>query len=169
MHGLRPGEAIEKTESALRMALERGQGSLRVIVGKGLHSVNGRAILKAVVQREMERFVFHWSVRFVLACSLLYSIKAKDTMPCRCKKYWRTDIVTSSLSAFLNALHSNYCVASVLSPLFVCLLLSLSESYYPNTSMYKRIPFILYTYQIGDDSPRTMDLYMYSLFAPGVI
>lgn len=55
VHGLRPGEAIEKTESALRMALERGQGSLRVIVGKGLHSAGGRAILKAVVQREMER------------------------------------------------------------------------------------------------------------------
>lgn len=67
VHGLRPGEAIEKTESALRMALERGQGSLRVIVGKGLHSVNGRAILKAVVQREMERFVSHWLVRFLHA------------------------------------------------------------------------------------------------------
>jgi hypothetical protein len=26
-------------------------------------------------------------------------------MPCRCKKYWRADIVASSLNSSLNALH----------------------------------------------------------------
>ncbi|KAF8070701.1 hypothetical protein FPV67DRAFT_1038074 [Lyophyllum atratum] len=53
VHGLRVAEAIRMTEKALRDALTFGYPVVRVIVGKGLHSVNNIPILKETLMRTM--------------------------------------------------------------------------------------------------------------------
>ncbi|KAF6761253.1 hypothetical protein DFP72DRAFT_35594 [Ephemerocybe angulata] len=55
VHGLRPGEAIDRTERALADAMENGVTTLKVIVGKGLHSIGGQPVLKNVVKQSLER------------------------------------------------------------------------------------------------------------------
>ncbi|EFI28101.1 hypothetical protein CC1G_14128 [Coprinopsis cinerea okayama7 len=55
VHGLRPSEALEKTEKALLELLKSGHSTLRVIVGKGLHSVNGQPVLKGAITAAMQR------------------------------------------------------------------------------------------------------------------
>ncbi|KAJ2922208.1 hypothetical protein H1R20_g14890, partial [Candolleomyces eurysporus] len=55
VHGLRPSEAVDKTERALTQAMDNGLTTLRVIVGKGLHSVGGQPVLKKVITQTMEK------------------------------------------------------------------------------------------------------------------
>ncbi|KAF8902892.1 hypothetical protein CPB84DRAFT_1775126 [Gymnopilus junonius] len=55
VHGLRPLEAFDRIERAIVKAHEEKRTTIRVIVGKGLHSVNQKPILKPTVQREMQR------------------------------------------------------------------------------------------------------------------
>jgi len=57
VHGLRPAEAIDRTERALSDAIAKGMSTLRVIVGKGLHSVGGQPVLKDAIKRNMEKWV----------------------------------------------------------------------------------------------------------------
>lgn len=56
VHGLRPGEAIDRVERALSQAIEDGLSTLKVIVGKGLHSAGGQPVLKGVVKQGLERY-----------------------------------------------------------------------------------------------------------------
>lgn len=58
MHGLRPREAFDRIERAIVKAHEEKRTTVRVIVGKGLHSANQKPTLKPAVLREMQRFVF---------------------------------------------------------------------------------------------------------------
>lgn len=58
VHGLRPMEALQKTEQALRDLLRNGKSSLRVIVGRGLHSKGGVPVLKNYIIAEMQRCVY---------------------------------------------------------------------------------------------------------------
>ncbi|KDR75065.1 hypothetical protein GALMADRAFT_211384 [Galerina marginata CBS 339.88] len=57
VHGLRPREAFDRIERAIVKASEEKRTTVRVIVGKGLHSVNQKPTLKPTVQREMQRYV----------------------------------------------------------------------------------------------------------------
>ncbi|KAJ7072376.1 hypothetical protein C8F01DRAFT_1243426 [Mycena amicta] len=57
VHGLFIPEAIKMVETALHEALLAGATELKVIVGKGKHSKNGRAKLKPAIMEEMERCV----------------------------------------------------------------------------------------------------------------
>ena len=57
VHGLRPQEAIEETERALRNALSSGYGTLKVITGKGLHSKNKLPVLRNALVRAMQEYV----------------------------------------------------------------------------------------------------------------
>ena len=59
VHGLRPREAFDRIERAIVKAVDERKTVIRVIVGKGLHSVNQQPTLKPAVQREMQRYVFH--------------------------------------------------------------------------------------------------------------
>ncbi|KAG6831574.1 hypothetical protein H0H87_004793 [Tephrocybe sp. NHM501043] len=54
VHGLRVAEAVARTEQALLNALNARAPSLRVIVGKGLHSAGNIPILKGTIIRIME-------------------------------------------------------------------------------------------------------------------
>lgn len=63
VHGLRPSEALERTEKALRELLKDGTGhTLSVIVGKGLHSVGRQPVLKPVIAAAMDRQNIPWRV-----------------------------------------------------------------------------------------------------------
>ncbi|KAK0225842.1 hypothetical protein IW262DRAFT_714734 [Armillaria fumosa] len=53
LHGLLTSEAVIKTEKAFKAVLEEGGKSLRVIVGKGLHSKQRKAKLKPAVEKAM--------------------------------------------------------------------------------------------------------------------
>ncbi|KAK0461338.1 uncharacterized protein EV420DRAFT_1640820 [Desarmillaria tabescens] len=53
LHGLLTSEAVIKTEKAFKAVLEEGGNSLRVIVGKGLHSKQRKAKLKPAVEKAM--------------------------------------------------------------------------------------------------------------------
>jgi DNA-nicking Smr family endonuclease len=55
VHGLRPREAFDRIERTIIKASCEGKSIVRVIVGKGLHSVNRQPTLKPAVQREMQR------------------------------------------------------------------------------------------------------------------
>jgi len=57
VHGLRSREAFDRVERALLKVIEQGKSSLRIIVGRGLHSAGGQPVLKNTVQREMLRYV----------------------------------------------------------------------------------------------------------------
>jgi len=56
LHGLRVGEALSRLEKALRDMLLQDATKLRVIVGKGKHSVNKVPVLKRAVMEEMEKY-----------------------------------------------------------------------------------------------------------------
>lgn len=53
LHGLLTSEAVIKTEKAFKAVLGEGGKSLRVIVGKGLHSKQRKAKLKPAVEKAM--------------------------------------------------------------------------------------------------------------------
>ena len=55
LHGLYVKEAIERTESAISQAQASGQGELRVIVGKGIHSQGHVARIKPAVEELMQK------------------------------------------------------------------------------------------------------------------
>ncbi|XP_006460648.1 hypothetical protein AGABI2DRAFT_117580 [Agaricus bisporus var. bisporus H97] len=55
VHGLKPDEALFRTEERLRHLLRNGHSTLNVIVGKGLHSPNGVPAVKNHIVREMQR------------------------------------------------------------------------------------------------------------------
>ncbi|TEB38190.1 hypothetical protein FA13DRAFT_729249 [Coprinellus micaceus] len=48
LHGLYVKEALARTEDALEDARRRGQGEVKLIVGKGLHSSSGAKIKPAI-------------------------------------------------------------------------------------------------------------------------
>lgn len=56
VHGLKPDEALFRTEERLRHLLRNGHSTLNVIVGKGLHSPNGVPAVKNHIVREMQRY-----------------------------------------------------------------------------------------------------------------
>ncbi|KAG5647057.1 hypothetical protein DXG03_001427 [Asterophora parasitica] len=56
VHGLRKAEAIRITEKALRDAFTEGRPTVRVIVGKGLHSADGIPVLKEAVMKAMAKY-----------------------------------------------------------------------------------------------------------------
>ncbi|OCF32479.1 cytoplasmic protein [Kwoniella heveanensis BCC8398] len=56
LHGLYVKEAIERTEAAITSAQREGRDELRVIVGKGLHSVGGKAKIKPAVEDLMRKY-----------------------------------------------------------------------------------------------------------------
>ncbi|KAF9051064.1 hypothetical protein BDZ89DRAFT_1032630 [Hymenopellis radicata] len=51
VHGLLVPEAVTQTEKAFKQVLVEGRDSLRVIVGKGLHSRDGKAKLKPAIEQ----------------------------------------------------------------------------------------------------------------------
>ncbi|KAK0485725.1 hypothetical protein IW261DRAFT_1329834 [Armillaria novae-zelandiae] len=65
LHGLLTSEAVIKTEKAFKAVLEEGGKSLRVIVGKGLHSKQRKAKLKPAVEKAMIGYVmlFFYNLR----------------------------------------------------------------------------------------------------------
>ncbi|KAF8160663.1 hypothetical protein B0H34DRAFT_672810 [Crassisporium funariophilum] len=62
LHGLRPREAFVRTERALVKAIKEGRKTVRIIVGKGNHSVNGQAVLKQTIHRDIVRNGFQCEV-----------------------------------------------------------------------------------------------------------
>ncbi|KAJ3508704.1 hypothetical protein NLJ89_g5612 [Agrocybe chaxingu] len=64
VHGLRPREAFDRIERAIIQASKERKSVVRVIVGKGLHSVNKQPTLKPAVLRELQRRVLHLFVLF---------------------------------------------------------------------------------------------------------
>jgi DNA-nicking Smr family endonuclease len=58
VHGLRVREALLRVERALRDMLLHGDKDLRVIVGKGKHSVNKIPVLKMAVLKAMRRYIY---------------------------------------------------------------------------------------------------------------
>lgn len=60
VHGLEPREALRRVEKTLHELLLQPHNptQLRVIVGRGNHSVGGVPVLKGVVLGEMQRCVF---------------------------------------------------------------------------------------------------------------
>ena len=58
VHGLKKHEAIECVEKKLRELQLAGMKRLRVIVGKGLHSKMGIAVLKPTVLNAMQKYVY---------------------------------------------------------------------------------------------------------------
>ncbi|KAG6920239.1 hypothetical protein DXG01_005008 [Tephrocybe rancida] len=56
VHGLRAAEAVFRTEQALRNALEVRAPSVRVIVGKGLHSAGKVPVLKGTITKVMQGY-----------------------------------------------------------------------------------------------------------------
>ena len=61
VHGLRVREALQRVEHALREMLLQSATDLRVIVGRGNHSVNKIPVLKMAVLKAMPRYAFHFS------------------------------------------------------------------------------------------------------------
>ncbi|KAJ7497242.1 hypothetical protein FB451DRAFT_1017531 [Mycena latifolia] len=55
VHGLFVPEAIKKVKTALQEAILSDRKDVRVIVGRGLHSQNGRSKLRPAIMMEMER------------------------------------------------------------------------------------------------------------------
>jgi len=58
LHGLYVQESIDRTESALQAAQQSGEPSLRVIVGKGLHSKGHVAKIKPAIEQLMTKYNF---------------------------------------------------------------------------------------------------------------
>lgn len=56
VHGLKPAEALQKTEQELRNQLRNGQSTLKVIVGRGIHSKGGVPVIKNYIMAEMQRY-----------------------------------------------------------------------------------------------------------------
>ncbi|KAG6813284.1 hypothetical protein H0H92_012439 [Tricholoma furcatifolium] len=56
VHGLRVAEAVLQTEQAVRDALAAHAPSVRVIVGKGLHSAAGVPVIKNTIMRTMQGY-----------------------------------------------------------------------------------------------------------------
>ncbi|KAK8844075.1 hypothetical protein IAR55_006869 [Kwoniella newhampshirensis] len=56
LHGLYVKEAIERTEAAISQGQRRGQGTLNVIVGKGIHSQGHVAKIKPAVEDLMRKY-----------------------------------------------------------------------------------------------------------------
>lgn len=69
LHGLLTSEAVIKTEKAFKAVLEEGGKSLRVIVGKGLHSKQRKAKLKPAVEKAM------------IGCAMLLMYNLRDLTP----------------------------------------------------------------------------------------
>ncbi|MDM8524262.1 Smr/MutS family protein [Desulfococcaceae bacterium HSG8] len=83
LHGYTAREAAVKTESFIRNARHRGLLTLRIIVGKGLHS-QGRAVLPDVIENKIaylkkEKFVltFQWEKRAKLRSGAIIVYLAK--------------------------------------------------------------------------------------------
>jgi DNA-nicking Smr family endonuclease len=57
LHGLRVREALSRLQKALRDMLLEDATKLRVIVGKGNHSVNKVPVLRMAVIKEMQKYV----------------------------------------------------------------------------------------------------------------
>ena len=57
VHGLRVREALLRVEQALRDMLLQSATNLRVIVGRGNHSVNKIPVLKMAVLKAMRRYI----------------------------------------------------------------------------------------------------------------
>ncbi|KAJ7462234.1 hypothetical protein B0H11DRAFT_1735388, partial [Mycena galericulata] len=55
VHGLFVPEAIKKVENSLEAAILRGDKELQVIVGRGLHSQDGRPKLRPAITMEMQK------------------------------------------------------------------------------------------------------------------
>ncbi|KAJ6475314.1 hypothetical protein C8R47DRAFT_986360, partial [Mycena vitilis] len=55
VHGLFVPEAIKKVETSLQTAIWNNGKDLRVIVGRGLHSRDGRPKLRDAITKEMQR------------------------------------------------------------------------------------------------------------------
>ncbi|KAJ6586869.1 hypothetical protein DFH09DRAFT_909931, partial [Mycena vulgaris] len=55
VHGLFIHEAIKKVKAALQTAILDGRKHLHVIVGRGLHSHDGRAKLRPAIMSEMQK------------------------------------------------------------------------------------------------------------------
>ncbi|KII92085.1 hypothetical protein PLICRDRAFT_50515 [Plicaturopsis crispa FD-325 SS-3] len=55
LHGLYVKEAIARTDSAIQEARRRGTPSIRLIVGKGMHSQGGLAKIKPAIESLMQR------------------------------------------------------------------------------------------------------------------
>ncbi|KAJ7084334.1 hypothetical protein B0H15DRAFT_784307 [Mycena belliarum] len=55
VHGLFIPEAMKKVNTALQKAIWDGRKMLRVIVGRGLHSQDGRPKLRPAIMMEMSR------------------------------------------------------------------------------------------------------------------
>ncbi|KIY74339.1 hypothetical protein CYLTODRAFT_336212, partial [Cylindrobasidium torrendii FP15055 ss-10] len=62
VHGLLVAEAVKQTEKAFRQVLLENRKSLKVIVGKGLHSKDGVAKLKPAIQAAMAKHGISCSV-----------------------------------------------------------------------------------------------------------
>jgi len=77
VHGLRVAEAIKLTEKALRDAVTKGHPDIRVIVGKGLHSIDGIPVLKLAIIREMQLYKIPFRVDPFNAGVLIISLPSK--------------------------------------------------------------------------------------------
>lgn len=78
VHGLRPTEAVDKTERALSQAIDNGHTTLRVIVGKGIHSVGGQPVLKKVITETMERYVPPFTVDLGQNSDRVFNLNVTD-------------------------------------------------------------------------------------------
>lgn len=56
LHGLYVKEAIARTEEAIQAAQQRGDPSIHLIVGKGLHSQGGVAKLKPAIEQLVVKY-----------------------------------------------------------------------------------------------------------------
>ncbi|KAF9050037.1 hypothetical protein BJ165DRAFT_1455956 [Panaeolus papilionaceus] len=79
VHGLRPREAFDRAERALLDAVNQKRTSLRIIVGKGNHSVNNQPTLKPTLLRELGRLGFHCEVDSRNAGVLIVTIPQAGT------------------------------------------------------------------------------------------
>lgn len=80
VHGLKPEEALLKTEQAFRDLLSKGQSTLNVIVGRGLHSKNGIPVVKNYIMDQMQKYVLISSL-FLRFCGC--SPTPRRSIPCR--------------------------------------------------------------------------------------
>ncbi|KAJ7132803.1 hypothetical protein C8R43DRAFT_895446 [Mycena crocata] len=62
VHFLFVSEAIKQVEKSLQEAIERGSDRIRVIVGRGLHSHDGRSKLRPAIIAEMQRQGIHCQI-----------------------------------------------------------------------------------------------------------
>ncbi|PPQ93799.1 hypothetical protein CVT25_013508 [Psilocybe cyanescens] len=81
VHGLRPREAFDRVERAIIKASEERRMTVRVIVGKGKHSVDQRPTLKPAVQREMQRLGIKCDVDLRNQGVLIVSLPPQPSRP----------------------------------------------------------------------------------------